>query len=64
MFYVVEGSITFQCREKLRPGKGSFLPHGTSHGYTIRSQSHPPDCGDSPVPRKSGGWGGFVSDLN
>ena len=68
MFYVLEGAITFRCGDAmfdLEKGGFVFLPAGIEHGYTIR--------GDDPVrlivvtcpPRAdvSGGWGGFVSDM-
>jgi quercetin dioxygenase-like cupin family protein len=68
MFYVLEGSITFQCgEESFDLEKGGFicLPHGIKHGYIIRS----PEpvrliVVTAPVREgQSGGWGGFVSDL-
>ena len=68
MFYVLEGAITFRCGEStfdLEKGGFIFLPAGIRHGYTIRS--------DEPVrlivvtapvrDRASGGWGGFVADM-
>jgi quercetin dioxygenase-like cupin family protein len=68
MFYVLEGSITFQCGDAsfdLEKGGFIFLPRGIQHGYTIR--------GEKPVrllvvtaPVREGssqGWGGFVSDM-
>jgi quercetin dioxygenase-like cupin family protein len=68
MFYILEGSITFQCGEatfELEPGGFIFLPSGIRHGYTIQ--------GEDPVrlivitsPARegaSGGWGGFIADL-
>lgn len=68
MFYVLEGAITFRCGGEtfdLEPGGFIFLPRGIQHGYTIR--------GEAPVrlmvitspvrEGASGGWGGFVSDL-
>jgi len=61
MFYVLEGAVTFN----LEKGGFIFLPQGIEHGYTIHS--------DNPVRlivvtypvRKgsSGGWGGFIADL-
>ncbi len=68
MFYVLEGSITFQCGEErfdLEKGGFIFLPHGIQHGYTIRSQE-PVHLIVVTAPVRegqSGGWGGFVSDL-
>ena len=68
MFYVLEGAITFHCGEMafdLEQGGFVFLPHGIEHSYTIRS----PDpvrliVVTAPVREgASGGWGGFVSDL-
>ncbi len=68
MFYVLEGSLTFQCGEEgfdLEKGGFIFLPHGIQHGYEIRS----PEpvrliVVTAPVREaESGGWGGFVSDL-
>ena len=68
MFYVLEGSITFRCGESmfdLERGGFIFLPAGLEHGYTIH--------GEDPVrlivvtaPVRdvtSGGWGGFVADM-
>jgi quercetin dioxygenase-like cupin family protein len=68
MFYVLEGAITFRCGEAtfdLEQGGFVFLPHGIEHGYTIRG----PDpvrliVVTSPVREgASGGWGGFVADM-
>jgi quercetin dioxygenase-like cupin family protein len=68
MFYVLEGAITFRCGREtfdLEQGDFIFLPRGIQHGYTIYS--------DEPVrllvvttPVReglSGGWGGFVADM-
>ena len=68
IFYVLEGTITFRCgAESFDLAKGGFifLPCGIEHGYTIQ--------GDEPVrllvitspvrPGMSGGWGGFVADM-
>ena len=68
MFYVLEGEVTFQCGEEtfeVNKGGFIFLPRGLKHSYTIRS--------DEPVrlivvtspvrEGTSGGWGGFVSDM-
>jgi quercetin dioxygenase-like cupin family protein len=68
MFYVLEGEVAFHCAgETFEVGRGSFvfLPRGLKHGYTIRS------AGPvrllvvtSPVREgASGGWGGFVADM-
>jgi len=68
MFYILEGAVTFRCGDDsfdLEEGGFIFLPHGTVHGYTIRSEepvrlivvTSPVRAGTS------GGWGGFVSDL-
>ena len=68
MFYVLEGSITFHCGTEtfdLEPGGFIFLPRGIQHGYTI----HGRDVVrllviTSPVREGvSGGWQGFVSDM-
>ena len=68
MFYVLEGAITFRCGSEtfdLEKGGFVFLPHGIEHAYTIQN-------GDtvrllvitSPVrARISGGWKGFVANL-
>jgi quercetin dioxygenase-like cupin family protein len=68
MFSVLDGEVTFHCGEDtfdVHPGGFIFLPRGIQHGYTIR-------C-DNPVrlivvtspvrEGSSGGWGGFVSDM-
>jgi quercetin dioxygenase-like cupin family protein len=68
MFYVLEGAITFRCGGEtfdLERGGFVFLPRGIQHGYTIRS--------DEPVrlivvtapvrEGASGGWGGFIRDI-
>jgi quercetin dioxygenase-like cupin family protein len=68
MFYVLEGAITFRCAGEsfaLEKGGFVFLPRGIKHGYTINS--------DQPVrllvitapvrDGQSGGWGGFVADM-
>lgn len=68
MFYVLEGSIAFQCGDAtfdLEKGGFIFLPRGIEHGYTVRSEepvrlivvTAPVREGSSP------GWGGFVSDM-
>ncbi|MEZ4657766.1 MAG: cupin domain-containing protein [Caldilineaceae bacterium] len=68
MFYVLEGALTFHCGGQsfeVMQGGFIFLPRGIEHGYKIDN--------DAPVrllvitaPARdglSGGWGGFVSDL-
>jgi quercetin dioxygenase-like cupin family protein len=68
MFYVLEGSITFRCGEEnfhMEQGGFIFLPRGLPHGYTIES-NNPVRLlvVTSPVREgTSGGWGGFVSDM-
>ena len=68
MFYVLEGEITFQCGGKtfdLEQGSFIFLPRGIEHGYTIRNEG-PVRLIAITAPVKegtSGGWGGFVSDM-
>lgn len=68
MFYVLEGAVTFRCGEitfDLEKGGFIFLPHGIEHGYTIHSEdpvrlivvTYPIRAGSS------GGWGGFIADL-
>ena len=68
MFYVVEGSITFQCGEAtfdLEKGGFIFLPSGIKHGYTIRSEDPVRlIVVTAPGRDESGrGWGGFVADM-
>ena len=68
MFYVLEGSITFQCGDsifELEKGGFVFLPRGIEHGYTIRSEE-PVRLLVVTAPVREGssqGWGGFVSDM-
>jgi len=68
MFYVLAGNVTFRCGGKSFPlGAGGFvfLPCGVEHGYTTASGSDvrllvvtcPVRAG------MSGGWGGFVADM-
>ncbi len=68
MFYVLEGAVTFRGGEEtfdLEKGGFIFLPRGIQHGYTIRSEApvrlivvtYPARQGSS------GGWGGFVADM-
>jgi quercetin dioxygenase-like cupin family protein len=65
MLYVLEGSVTFRCGESFDVEPGFvFLPRGIQHGYTIRSQSPVRLLVvTAPVRDSSGGWGGFVSDM-
>jgi len=68
MFYILQGSVTFHCDGEtfqLEQGGFIFLPQGSQHGYTIHN--------DDPVrfivvtaparEGQSGGWGGFIADL-
>jgi quercetin dioxygenase-like cupin family protein len=68
IFYVLDGAVTFRCGEEtfdLEKGGFILLPRGIEHGYTLRS--------DGPVrlivvtapvrEKSSGGWGGFVADM-
>jgi len=68
MFYVLDGEISFRCGEEtfdLEEGGFIFLPRGIAHSYTVH--------GSDPVrllvitsPLRegvSGGWKGFVSDM-
>ncbi len=68
MFYVLEGAVTFRCGGvtfDVETGGFIFLPHGIEHGYTIQREepvrlivvTTPVRAGSS------GGWGGFVADL-
>ena len=68
IFYVLQGALTFRCGDDtfdVEDGGFIFLPRGIEHGYSIRS------AGDvrllvitSPSqPDATGGWGGFVGDL-
>jgi quercetin dioxygenase-like cupin family protein len=68
MFYVLEGAITFQCGEEtfdLEKGGFIFLPRGIKHGYTIRNEDPVRLLViTSPIRENaSGGWGGYVADL-
>ena len=68
MFYVLEGSITFRCGKEtfdLEKGGFIFLPRGIEHSYTIHSQDPVRlIVVTSPIREgSSGGWGGFVADL-
>lgn len=68
MFYVLEGAITFRCgSDTFNLGKGGFifLPHGIEHAYTIQNEDTVRLLViTSPVrDESSGGWKGFVADL-
>lgn len=68
MFYVLAGALSFRCGREtfaLEQGGFVFLPRGVEHGYTITSEGTvrllvitSPVRGDT-----SGGWGGFVADM-
>lgn len=68
MFYVLEGAVTFRCGEKsfdVEQGGFIFLPRGLQHGYTLRSAGTVRLLVITAPVRDgaSGGWGGFVSDM-
>ena len=68
LFFVVEGAVTFRCGGEsfdLEKGGFVFLPRGIEHGYTLRSDGPVRLIAvTSPVREgSSGGWGGFVSDM-
>jgi quercetin dioxygenase-like cupin family protein len=68
MFYVLEGAITFRCGGEtfdLEKGSFIFLPRGIQHGYTIRSEDPVRLLVVTSLVREgsSGGWGGFVADM-
>jgi len=67
MFYLLEGTLSVQCDGKtfdLKPGDFAFLPHGLPHNYTITSDDPVRLLVvTSPVREGTGGWGGFVGDL-
>ena len=68
MFYVLEGALTFRCGgDSFDVEKGGFvfLPRGIRHGYTIRSEEPVRLIAVTAPSREgtSGGWGGFVSDM-
>jgi quercetin dioxygenase-like cupin family protein len=68
MFYVLEGAITFRCDGEafdLEKGGFIFLPRGIEHGYTIRDESPVRLLVVTAPVREnvSGGWGGFVADM-
>lgn len=69
MFYVLEGEITFRCGEErfeVKQGGFVFLPHGIEHGYRVQSMT-PVRVLVLTAPARdagvSGGWGGFVADM-
>jgi quercetin dioxygenase-like cupin family protein len=68
MFYVLEGSVSFQCGGRtfdLEKGGFIYLPHGLEHSYTILSES-PTRLLVITAPLRggsAGGWGGFISDM-
>ncbi len=67
MFYVLEGALTFRCGDAsfdVEKGGFIFLPHGLQHGYTITSDEPVRLLAlTTPIREGSGGWGGFVSDM-
>ena len=68
MFYVLQGAITFRCGSEtfdLEQGGFIFLPHGIEHAYTIPNEDTVRLLViTSPVrDGTSGGWKGFVADL-
>jgi quercetin dioxygenase-like cupin family protein len=68
MFYVLGGAITFRCGGRtfdLETGGFIFLPCGIEHGYTIRNEDTVRLLVvTTPVsPGLSGGWAGFVADM-
>lgn len=68
LFYVLEGALTFRCGGKtfdVEKGGFIFLPRGIEHGYTIRTPE-PVRLLVVTAPVRdgaSGGWGGFVADM-
>ena len=68
MFYVLEGAVTFRCGGEsfdVEQGGFIFLPRGIEHGYTLRSEGPARLLVVTAPVREgaSGGWGGFVSDM-
>lgn len=67
MFYVLEGSLTFQCGDAsfdVAPGGFVFLPRGLKHGYTIHGGAPARlIVVTAPARAGAGGWGGFVADM-
>lgn len=68
MFYVLDGALTFRCGDQtfaLEKGGFIFLPRGIEHGYTLTS-AEPVRLLVITAPVRegmSGGWGGFVADM-
>ncbi len=68
MFYVLDGSLTFRVGDQsfeLEQGGFIFLPHGIQHGYAIRPGNTVRLLAITAPARQalSGGWGGFISDI-
>jgi quercetin dioxygenase-like cupin family protein len=68
IFYVLKGELAFRCGdETFEVGDGGFifLPRGVEHGYRIRSENEVKLLViTSPAEEHpTGGWGGFVADL-
>jgi len=68
MFYVLEGAITFRCGGEtfdVEQGGFIFLPRGIEHSYTIRNEDPVRLIVITAPVREgtSGGWGGFVADM-
>jgi quercetin dioxygenase-like cupin family protein len=68
MFYVLAGSLTFECDKQLfdlEKGGFIFLPAGSEHGYTITSSEPVRLIVVTSLVREevTGGWGGFVADM-
>ncbi|HNB50626.1 MAG TPA: cupin domain-containing protein [Anaerolineales bacterium] len=68
MFYVLEGAVSFRCGDKtfaVEKGGFIFLPRGIKHGYTLQSEGPVRLLVITAPVREgtSGGWGGFVSDM-
>ena len=67
MFYVLEGAISFRCGNDtfdLEKGGFIFLPRGIEHGYTINNENPVRlIIVTSPAREGTGGWKGFVADM-
>jgi quercetin dioxygenase-like cupin family protein len=68
IFYVLEGALTFNCDgQNFDVGQGGFifLPRGLKHGYTIPADTMVRLLVVTAPVRdgQSGGWGGFVADM-
>lgn len=66
MFYVLEGEVAFHCggsRYEVGEGGLVFLPQGIEHGYDILSDGEVRLLVITAPPRASGGWGGFLGDV-